>query len=233
MRQYIHFLLVLSLMLSFTTTLLGEETKVLSRTKQIQQVEDQVFELVNQKHVENSSGDLSRNSAIKKHLASIINYNVFAKNTLRSKNRTTKKSHWKTITPEQRTKFTNLFKELIEQAWMKELKAFNKTDKKLNSKERKRLTYKDEKARGKLTMVYTEVKTDDELTEVDFRFYNDKITDFILDDLSVTRRYRKTFNKHIVKEGFDGLIKKMEDKLDELKKGKPLSKQTKNATKTQ
>jgi len=188
-----------------------------SQTDRLKKAEVEIFNLANEKHEINSKKYIERDNKIKNILNSLIDYDVFAKNTLRGKNKKTKKTYWNSLTKEQQDEFTGLFKELIETVWMKELKNFNKEKKKIKKDEKYQINYKDEKSKGDLTMVYTIVKTEDEVTNVDFRFTNKKITDFIIDDRSTTRRYRKSFSKHIRKNGFDHLIEKMKNKLKEIK----------------
>jgi ABC-type transporter MlaC component len=182
--------------------------------------ENEIFNLANEKYEVNSEKFLQRDNKIKKILESLIDYDVFAKNTLRGVDKKTKKTYWDLITVEQQKEFTNLFKELIETAWTKELKKFNNEKKKIEKNEKYKIEYKDEKSKGSLTMVYTIVRTTDETTNIDFRFTDNKITDFIIDERSATRRYRKSFSKHIKANGFNHLIKKMKDKLKEINEKK-------------
>ncbi len=194
-----------------TVSLLGSQIDRLKKS------ETEIFNLANEKYELKSKKYIERDEKIKTILNSLIDYDSFAKNTLRGKNKKTKKTYWNSITVEQQKEFTSLFKQLIETAWTKELKNFNKKKKTIKKDEKYHIEYKDEKSRGNLTMVYTVVTTEDEVTAVDFRFTKDKITDFIIDDRSTTRRYRKSFSKHIRKHGFDHLIEKMKNKLKEEK----------------
>ena len=191
-----------------------------SQTERLQKAESEIFNLVNQKYRVGSKKYKERDEKIKSILNSLIDYDAFAKNTLRGKNKKTGKTYWDSITPKQQKEFKTLFKKLIEAAWMKELKKFNKNKKKIKKDEKYHIEYKNEKSRGDLTMVYTVITTEDEVTNVDFRFNKDKITDFIIDDRSTTRRYRKSFSKHIRKHGFEHLLEKMRNKLKELESEK-------------
>lgn len=185
----------------------------------IKTTETTLLDLINQKLTVNGKEDKERNEKVKTTLSDIIEYDTFSKNSLKGINKKTKKSHWDSITPQQQKQFSDLFKKLIEQAWMKELKKFNKEkNKTLKKGEQGTITYKDEKVKGDIGVVYTVIKTKDEITNVDFRFTKEKITDFIIDDLSVTQRYRKSFSKHINEKGFDSLINKMTEKLKEIEK---------------
>lgn len=185
----------------------------------IKTTETTLLDLINQKLTVNGKEDKERNEKVKTTLSDIIEYDTFSKNSLKGINKKTKKSHWDSITAQQQKQFSDLFKKLIEQAWMKELKKFNKEkNKTLKKGEQGTITYKDEKVKGDIGVVYTVIKTKDEITNVDFRFTKEKITDFIIDDLSVTQRYRKSFSKHINEKGFDSLINKMTEKLKEIEK---------------
>ncbi len=186
--------------------------------ERLQKTEEKFLELINQKHQAGSKEDITRKNEIKKELDSLIHYDTFSKNTLVGKDSKTGKTYWESITSEQQKEFRSLFKELIQEAWIKELKSFNSDkDKTLKKGEEGNITYKNEKTKGNLSMVYTIVKTKDEISNVDFRFTGNYITDFIIDDLSVTNRYRKSFTKHIQQKGFESLLEKMRTKLKELR----------------
>ncbi len=206
--------IIISILTLLTIGLFG------SQTDRLKKAETEIFNLANEKYELNSTKYIERDKKIKNILNSLIDYESFAKNTLRGKNKKTKKTYWNSLTTEQQKEFSDLFKQLIETVWMKELKNFNKKKKVIKKDEKYHIEYKDEKSRGNLTMVYTVVTTEDEVTNVDFRFTKNKITDFIIDDRSTTRRYRKSFSKHIRKHGFDHLIEKMKKKLKELKEEK-------------
>jgi len=202
---------IITFLLLVTTSLFA------SQTDRLKKAENDIFNLANEKYEAKSEKNTQRDNKIKTILSTLIDYDAFAKNSLRGKNKKTKKTYWNSITPEQQKEFTDLFKELIETTWMKELKKFNNNKKVIKKDENYKVNYKDEKSRGSLTMVYTIVNADDEVTNVDFRFKGDQITDFIIDDRSTVRRYRKSFSKHIRKNGFEHLIEKMKKKLKEVK----------------
>lgn len=207
--------------LTILITILISITLFGSQMERLQKTEDKLLELINKKFESGSKEDNIRKDDIKKELDSLIHYDSFSKNTLLGKDPKTGKTYWDSITVEQQKEFKNLFKELIQEAWIKELKDFNgEKNKTLKKGEKGNITYKNEKTKGNLSMVYTTITTEDEVTNVDFRFTGNYVTDFILDDLSVTKRYRKSFSKHIQQKGFDSLLEKMRTKLKELKEGK-------------
>ena len=195
-------------------TLILTATLVASPMKKLKETESKIFDLVNKKYKINSKEDKERVKKIKDDLESIIAYDTIAKNVLRGKNVKTKKRHWDSITPEQKVEFRTLYRALIEKIWIKQLKKANNKKGKIAKKYK--IKYKNEKVSGKVAMVYTIVDAKDEVTQVDFRFYDGKIVDFIIDERSTVRRYRRSFSKHINKNGFESLLKKMKKRLNEI-----------------
>lgn len=152
---------------------------------------------------------------IKNILETLIDYDTIAKNVLRGKNKNTKKTHYESITDKQREEFKKIYKNLLENLWRKNINKTKTEQKKLSNKKHN-IKYKNEKVKGDVAMVYTVVKIDDELTSVDFRFFKEKIIDFIIDERSTVRRYRRTFSRHINNKGFDSLLNKLRKKAKEL-----------------
>ncbi len=127
--------IIITIITLFSATIFANQTTVLKKA------EKQIFELANEKLKENTKAYLDRDLKIKNILNSLIDYDTFAQNTLRGKNKKTKKSHWESLTPEQQKEFTSLFKELIETSWMKELKNFNNQKKKIKQGEKYTINY--------------------------------------------------------------------------------------------
>ncbi len=191
-------------------------TLIATPMKKLQNGENKIFNLINEKYKVDSKEDKVRIEKIQKTLDSLIAYDTIAKNVLKGKNTKTKKKHWDSITDAQKKEFKALYRELIEKVWINQLEKVNKKEGKIEKNYK--VEYKDEKIRGDVAMVYTVVTAKDEVTQVDFRFYKEKIVDFIIDERSTVRRYRRTFSRHINKNGFDSLLKKMRKRLDELNK---------------
>jgi len=120
---------------------------------------------------------------------------------------------WKTCTEAQRKRFVELFQELVFHSYMKRIRSAN---------EDYSVEYLDELPReaGRLE-VEAEAKT--KKMEVELRFTLApvkgafEVEDVVIDEVSLVNNYREQFAKIIVEEGFDGLLKKMEDQVKKLK----------------
>lgn len=119
--------------------------------------------------------------------------------------------HWAKLSPEQQTKFSTLLRNLIEANYIKGLRANLEYE----------VVYTGEKKRGDELVVTTEVKTQRRgrpyTIGVDYVLRQDagkwRVFDVITDGVGLVENYRAQFNKIIAKEGFDGLIARMQKKL--------------------
>lgn len=119
--------------------------------------------------------------------------------------------HWSTLSPDQQTRFSTLLRNLIEANYVKGLRANLKYE----------VVYLGEKKRGDDMVVSTEVKTQRRgrpyTIGIDYVLRQDGGTwrafDVITDGVGLVENYRAQFNKIIAKEGFDGLLARMQKKL--------------------
>lgn len=122
--------------------------------------------------------------------------------------------HWKTLTEAQRTEFMSLLRQLIEANYIKGLRA------NLDYKVR----YLGEKPKGAHLVVATEVEARRRgrpyVIGIEYILRRDgkrwRTFDVVTDGVGLVENYRAMFNKIIAKEGFDGLLRKMQKKLAKL-----------------
>ena len=142
-------------------------------------------------------------------MADFIDYDIFAKLAA--------KKFWDTLKPKQRTEYSELFQRLIQRTYLKRFKA-NKPFKfemmgevQLNSK----------KTKARLLSLIESGKVE---AEVAYKLHQPEgkdtwwAYDVVIDDVSVMRNYRTSFNKTWDKGGWDLLISKMRKKLDKVEK---------------
>jgi phospholipid transport system substrate-binding protein len=119
--------------------------------------------------------------------------------------------HWDGLTEKQRTQFLDLLRGLIEDNYVKGLRANVEY----------KVKYKSEaKQTDGTRLVKTEIKTTRHghpyTIKVDYVLEQNgkswKAFDVITDKVSLVENYRTQFNKIIAKDGFDGLIAKMQKK---------------------
>jgi phospholipid transport system substrate-binding protein len=134
----------------------------------------------------------------------VFDYDSLSKATL--------KDSWDTLTPAQRTEFSGLFKDLIRNAYRKNLKKTLGYD----------VDYKGESdaESGKLvkTVAHNSKNAREEPVSVDYVVHQVDgkwlINDIVTEGSSLVRNYRNQFRRVIQKHGFDELLKRMKTKRD-------------------
>ncbi len=119
---------------------------------------------------------------------------------------------WATITQAQKDRYLGEFKKLLQRSYLRRFKAGRDFV----------LTYRGEPVlndKGDRVMVKTTLASGDVTADVDYRFYlaNGKwiVYDIIVDDVSISRNYRKSFAKVMEKDGFEALLAKMAKKSEQ------------------
>jgi phospholipid transport system substrate-binding protein len=118
-------------------------------------------------------------------------------------------TNWKKATKKQRGKFTSLFKELLSNTYWRKLSGYQDET----------VEYLGERMRNdKLATVNTLIKTASVDIPVDYKLYrkddgNWYAYDIVIEQVSLVRNYRGSFQKIVHDVGIDGLIKKLEIKV--------------------
>ncbi len=119
---------------------------------------------------------------------------------------------WAALTDAQKTEFTGLLKQLVQQSYQRNLKktvAFE-------------ISYGEEKPAGDKTVVVTtkakdKKKASADPIQIDFKLVDKgagfKIVDIVTEDVSLVESYRSQFTKVIKKDGYPALATKMKDKI--------------------
>lgn len=119
-------------------------------------------------------------------------------------------TNWKKTTNEEKQQFVDLFSQLIENSYVGKLEAY--TNEKVN--------YTGEKVKGRKAVVETLIITTSTDIPVDYRLYQKGdqwlVYDVIIEGVSLISNYRSSYQEIMKKEGFDGLLAKMQAKIDEL-----------------
>jgi phospholipid transport system substrate-binding protein len=119
--------------------------------------------------------------------------------------------YWKERTEAEQTEFTDLCRQLIEKNYA-DPKLYTKSDK---------INYIESELEGTKGLVKTVVYYKDEESSIDYKLHpvngQWRVYDMVIDDLSITRSNRSQFYKEIRKTSFEGLVKKLKDKLQEEK----------------
>ena len=119
--------------------------------------------------------------------------------------------HWKTCTIQQRQEFTQLFTEILKDAYLV------KADRYYGQK----IVYIQEKVRGNRSKIRTNFITNDgkKIAVTFSKIKNSeswKIYDVIIEGVSMVGNYRSQFNSILMKSSFEELLQKMTEKRDAL-----------------
>ena len=156
----------------------------------------------------NSKNGKALNKAEKEKLKELIN-NVVDFEAL---GQLALKNHWDTISEDNKKEFLSLFSSLIKTSSVKKLEIFKA----------EKISYVSEEIKENKAKVLIEGEEDDDTIEVVYHMHkkNDAwvIYDMVIDDISTVEDYRASFNKIINKDKFEGLLKKLRDKLEKEKK---------------
>ena len=137
-------------------------------------------------------------------MAGIVDYAELAQASL--------KGHWDGRTEPERTEFTDLLRQLVEKSYLENIE--RQPDFTIDWRGEEllgdgtRATVKTLATAGKITI------------EIEYRLLARpdtdtgwQVADLAIDEVSMVRNYRRSFNKIIKSDGWQGLIKKMQDKL--------------------
>ena len=117
--------------------------------------------------------------------------------------------HWDTLTPQQRSEFTEVFSEVVRAQSLSDLDIY-----------RTQVTYDGITVHGDSAHVVTSVTYKDVPTRVEYalgyRGGTWRVDDIILDGVSTTGGYARSFQTVIRKRGFDALMSSLHKKLDQV-----------------
>jgi len=119
-------------------------------------------------------------------------------------------TNWKKTTNEEKKQFVALFSQLIESSYVGKIEAY--TDEKVE--------YPGEKIKGRKAVVETLIITSSADVPVNYKVYQKGdqwlVYDVVIEGVSLISNYRSSYQEIMKKEGFDGLLAKMQAKIDEL-----------------
>jgi phospholipid transport system substrate-binding protein len=121
--------------------------------------------------------------------------------------------HWDTLTPKQRTEFTDTLRQLVERSYLRQM----------HSSPNYNIKYEKEEKAGNEATVDATLHTISRGKKVDIALEYKMlgkdgrwvVYDVLTDEQSMLENYRAEFNKIITKDGFDALMRRMKKKLEE------------------
>lgn len=123
--------------------------------------------------------------------------------------------HWRKVSPQQRREFVALFSDLLERSYINKIEAYG------GSKEQIQYT-KETIDQDGYALVRSEILSARDLNvEIEYRLLkrgaNWEVYDVVIEGVSLVSNYRTQFNKIILQESFEALVKKMKLKLEQEK----------------
>jgi phospholipid transport system substrate-binding protein len=142
---------------------------------------------------------------VRKLVGEFLDYNELARRSLAR--------HWDTLTPKQRTEFSETLRQLVERSYLKQV----------HGSPNYNIKYEKEAKAGNEATVDATLHTTSRGKKVEIALEYKMIGrdghwvvyDVLTDEQSMLENYRAEFNKIIAKDGFDALIKRMKKKLEE------------------
>ncbi len=120
-------------------------------------------------------------------------------------------TNWKKTTAEQKGKFVGLFAQLLQESYMGRIEAY--TD--------ERVEFVNERIKKKRAKVNTLIVTSSVEIPINYKLTKNGekwlVYDVVIEEVSLIRNYRNSYRNIVKKEGIDGLLVKMEEKLDEIR----------------
>jgi len=119
--------------------------------------------------------------------------------------------HWRTLTPQQRQEFVELFTDLLERSYINRIANYKAGP--------QGIRYPKEDVTGDHAIVHTEIMSerDPQPAKVDYHLLHKdgdwKAYDIVIEGVSLVNNYRTQFNTIIMKDSYAGLVKQMRTKL--------------------
>jgi len=122
--------------------------------------------------------------------------------------------YWRKASPEQRDRFIDLFTHLLESTYKSRIEAY------ADQYSDETVEYTSERIKGDKALVTTLIHTRNKAIPVDYKLVSTPagwmIYDVVIEEVSLVRNYRTTYDEIVRGEGFDGLFSRMEEKIAQL-----------------
>ena len=171
-------------------------------TEDVKKTVDEVVRIVADKDMKKN--ETKRRQSLKKTISIIFDYREMSKRSLGK--------HWNQRTPREQSQFTDLFATLLENSYAGKIESYNN----------EKIVYIKELLDGKYAEVKSKVITAkrDEFT-LDYRLVQQNgkwmVYDVVIEGVSLVSNYRSQFNRIIMANGYDSLVKKLQTKSNEIK----------------
>jgi phospholipid transport system substrate-binding protein len=121
--------------------------------------------------------------------------------------------NWRRATETQKRRFIGLFSELLKSTYVSKIEQYTN----------ERVNYGEERIEDDRALVETMLVTQSTEIPIIYRMIRKdgewKVYDVVIENVSLVRNYRSTYDEIARKEGIDRLLQRMEEKLTELRSG--------------
>jgi phospholipid transport system substrate-binding protein len=159
---------------------------------------DAILEILKNEHLDKDDRRSQMSAVINKR----FDFRAMSQRTLAT--------NWKKTTDEEKQQFVALFSQLIENSYVGRIEAYTN----------EKVEYPGEKVKGRKAVVETLIITSSADVPVNYKVYQKGdqwlVYDVIIEGVSLISNYRSSYKEIVKKEGFDGLLTKMQAKVDEL-----------------
>ena len=190
------------ILLVMTATIFTASAAFASPTDDVKKTVDEVVRIVSDREMKKN--EVRRRLALKKAISTMFDYSEMAKRSLGK--------HWNVRSAAEKKQFAELFATLLENSYAGKIESYNN----------EKIVYIKEIVEDEYAEIKSKVVTAarDEFT-LDYRLFKHEgkwmVYDVIIEGVSLVSNYRSQFNKIIVANGYDQLVKKLQSKNDELK----------------
>jgi phospholipid transport system substrate-binding protein len=192
------FLLALLVSAAVTSTVVS--APVQEPREIVQETSDKILEIINRRGEELEKDPETRYRLIDEIILPLIDFKTFSQLVLGT--------HWRTTTPEQRSRFMQAFKSMLVRTYTKSVSDYAGTEVTvLPARGEQREEYR---------TVYTEIRTGhgQPPLSVNYNFWLTdgqwKVYDLTIDGLSLVKNFRSSFDNEINRHGLDALIERLE-----------------------
>ena len=119
--------------------------------------------------------------------------------------------NWRSRTDQEKTSFISLFSQVLETTYINKLKFYSDEE----------VSFKKQIVNRDKAIVYSEIIKNNQEIPIIYRVKDDNgqwlIYDIVIEGVSLVQNYRQQFDQIIKKDGYVGLVRRMEEKIDENK----------------
>ncbi len=173
-----------------------------SVTDVVKKTVDEVVGIVSSKEMQQNP--LKRRQALKQAINAIFDYTEMAKRSLGR--------HWNERTPAERKQFVALFATLLENSYADKIESYH----------HEKIEYINETDDNGYAEVKSRILTPShDFFSLDYRLMNENgkwmVYDVVIEGVSLVSNYRSQFNRIISENGYSELLKKMENRSEDIK----------------